>query len=340
MPDSKNSKSFWTKPEGITGGLFLVGFLVLAGFLIFNFLPFLLGLTQTTLGMAGLLGTLGVIVFMALDTKTRTLIRYMFKSSMRWLTGMFVQMDPIAILKNYVDDLKSNLKKMRKQLFQLRGQMHSLGEMIHNNKKDIKSNLDLAKEARDSNQENVMILKSRKAGRLKESNVKLEALYKRMNVLYRVLSKMKDNSAILVEDIEDQVKIKDQERKAIRASHGAMKSAMNIIKGDADKRMMFDQALEAVADDVSQKVGEMERFMELSEDFMNSIDLQNGIYEEKGMEMLEKWERESTSLILGGEKDQILLDASTEDTLDLTSPIKEKVKLSRDSGNQYDNFFD
>ena len=65
---------------------------------------------------------------------------------------------------------------------------------------------------------------------------------------------------------------------------------------------MFDEALEAVADDVSQKVGEMERFMEVSSSFMDSIDLQNGVFEQEGLEMLEKWEKESFSKLLGEEK--------------------------------------
>lgn len=46
---------------------------------------------------------------------------------------------------------------------------------------------------------------------------------------------------------------------------------MSVIKGDPDKKAMFDAALEAIADDVSNKVGEMERFMELSRNFMQSI---------------------------------------------------------------------
>ena len=108
--------------------------------------------------------------------------------------------------------------------------------------------------------------------------MKLEALYKRMEVLYRVLTKMYENSEILMEDVKDQVMLKDQERKAIHASNSAMKSAMNVIKGDKDKRYMFDMALEAVADDVSKKVGEMERFMEMSSSFMESVDLQNGVF--------------------------------------------------------------
>lgn len=185
-----------------------------------------------------------------------------------------------------------------------------------------------------------MILKSRKAGRLRESNVRLEDLYKKMEVLYRVLSKMYENSQILSEDIKDQVEVKEQERKAIHASNSAMRSAMSIMSGDPDKRAMFDAAMEAIADDVANKVGEMERFMEMSASFMDSIDLQNGIFEEEGMKMLEKWEKEGVSFILGEEKQSLLSQANDdENVLDLNAPIKEPV---REPGhrNQYDNFFE
>jgi len=294
---------------------------------------------NSPLGMAVLLGILGVLLFMAIDNKARNLIWYMYKSTMRWITSLFVQIDPIGILKSYVKELKSNLKKMRKQISRLRGQMHKLKEMIINNQKDIQTNMKLASKAKRSNQEAVMILKSRKAGRLKDSNMKLEDLYNKMEVLYRVLSKINENSSTLAEDIEDQVKLKEQERKAILAGHSAMKSAMSIIKGDSDKKAMFDQALEAIADDVSMKVGEMERFMEMSENFMSSIDLQNGIFEEKGMKMLEEWEKKSTSLLLGTAKDDLISKAHDDsDVLDLSEPIKAPEKMGR--SNQYDNFFD
>ncbi|MBT8231367.1 MAG: hypothetical protein HKO66_10960 [Saprospiraceae bacterium] len=339
MTDNFKRKSFWRKPEGITGAIFLIGGLILAGNLISKSIGAIIAFANTPVGLGITLGILGVLLFMALDNKARTLISYMYKSTMRWITGLFVQIDPIGILKSYVDDLKGNLRKMTKQIGKLRGQMHKLKEMIHNNQKEIKTNMQLASKAKQSQQKAVMILKSRKAGRLKDSNLKLDDLYKRMEVLYRVLSKMYENSAILAEDIEDQVKLKEQERKAMLAGHSAMKSAMSIIKGDSDKKAMFDQALEAIADDVSSKVGEMERFMEMSESFMSSIDLQNGIFEEKGMQMLEEWENKSTSLLLGGAKEDLISMANNDDeVLDLNQPVAEPQKSGRT--NQYDNFFD
>ncbi len=335
---SMKPKSFWQRPEGVTGLIFLAAIAAGVVYLItaINWGAIL----ANTLYLAGTLAVLGAIVYMILDPKVRNLVWYMYKSVMRTITGWFVQIDPVGILKSYVESLQENLRKMNKQISQLRGQMHKLQEIIHNNKKQIESNLQLASKARETNKQNVMILKSRQAGRLKDSNLKLEDLYRKMEILYRVLTKMYENSQILMEDIQDQVAVKEQERKAIHASYGAMRSAMSVISGDPDKRAMFDMAMESIAEDVANKVGEMERFMEMSSNFMESIDLQNGIFEEEGLKMLEKWEQEGVSLILGKEKETLLLAANNpNDVLDLNAPIKQPV---REPGhrNQYDSLFD
>ena len=260
--ESFKSKTFWQRPEGKTGLFIGIGVLAALALVLYRILPTLITLASNTLYLAGLLLVLGAIIYMVLDPKMRNLVWYMYKSVMRWITGIFVQIDPIGILKSYVEDLKNNLSKMEQQISKLRGQMHKLQEIILNNKKEIQSNLSMASQAREHNKESMMILKSRQAGRLTDSNVKLEDLYKKMEILYRVLGKMKENSEIMKEDIEDQVMVKEQERAAIMASHSAMKSAMNVMAGDKDKKEMFDQALEAIADDVSAKVGEMDRFMD------------------------------------------------------------------------------
>jgi predicted nucleic acid-binding Zn-ribbon protein len=327
-------KSFWEKPEGKTGVLFMGALGVGALYGLYKILSFLVTIVENTLYLGVLLAVLGALIYMILDPKMRNLIFYMYKSFMRWITGIFIQIDPIGILKSYVDDLKDNLKKMNKQIVVLKGQMRRLKQIMNDNKKNINNNLKLASAAKEKDKKGIMILKSRKAGRLRESNMKLDELYKKMEILYRVLSKMYENSEILLEDIEDQVMVKEQERKAIRASHSAMKSAMNIIAGNSDKKEMFDRALEAIADDVSMKIGEMERFMEMSNNFMDSIDLQNGVFEEEGMELLDKWEKEGVSLILGNDKDLLVNDSHS---VDLDAPV---LKQNRNNqNNQYSDLF-
>ncbi|MBK8557690.1 MAG: hypothetical protein IPL65_18960 [Lewinellaceae bacterium] len=332
-------KNFWQRPEGLTGGLFLGGIILGGGYLLYKALPVLIDLAQNTLYLAGILAALGALLYVVLDPKMRNLVWYMYKSVMRWVTGLFVQLDPIGILKSYIEDLKDNLGKMNTQISRLKGQMYKLSEIIKQNQRDIKTNVSMASKAKETGRDAIMVLKARKAGRLQESNMKLDDLYKRMEVLYRVLTKMYENSEIMLEDLQDQVYVKEQEYKAIKASHSAIRSAMNILSGNSDKKYMYDMALEAMAEDVGQKVGEMERFMDMSKNIMESIDLQNGVFEEEGLAMLDKWEKEGVSFLLGGEKNKIISQAkNSDDVLDLNAPVNVPNKTER-GGNQYDNFF-
>ncbi len=343
MPDSiqfedkaAKSRSFWKRPEGVTGTIFLLALLAGGGYLLYLFLPALIALASNILYLSLMLMALAAIVYVVLDPKMRNLVWYMYKSVMRWITGIFVQIDPIGILKSYVEDLEDNLVKMRKQIGSIRGQMRKMQSLMEKNTKEINDSLKLAAAARDAGKEKQMLLSSRKAARLKESNQKYQKLYNKMEVLYRILNKMHSNSEILLVDTKDQVALKEQERKAIRASHSAMKSAMSVISGDPDKRAMFDAAMEAVADDVANKVGEMERFMEMSSSIMDSVDLQNGVFAEEGLQMLEEWEKKSTLMLMEG-------GMSTEETLDLNEeisrPEKQKQRNSA-GGNEYDNLFE
>jgi phage shock protein A len=327
------SKSFWKRPEGVTGLVFLSGLILGGGYLIATNIEFLVGLFANTLYLAGLLVVLAAVVYMVLDPKMRNLVWYMYKSVMRWATGLFVQIDPVGILKSYVEDLQDNLVKMREQIGKIKGQMRKLKTLVQENSSEINKNMKLASAAKAKGIDSQVVLATRKAARLRESNEKYTVLHNKMEVLYRILNKMHQNSEILVEDTKDQVQLKEQERKAMRASHSAMKSAMSVISGDPDKRAMFDSAMEVIADDVANKVGEMEHFMEMSANFMETIDLQNGVFEEEGLQMLEKWEQESTLLLMG--------DPSTKsDTLDLDSPTAARQTRSNESEGSYDNLFE
>jgi len=328
-------KSFWSRPEGTTGALFLLGILGGAGYLLFKYGAVLATMLGNTIAIVASLLVLGAIIYMVLDPKMRTLVSYMYKSVMRWITGIFVTIDPIGILKNYIDDLKDNLKKMSSQIGSLKGQMRKLKRIVGDNNKEIEKQMAIARKAKQLGDQKSMMLSSRKAARLKDSNEKYSSLHSKMSILYRVLSKMYTNSEILLEDTVDQVKVKEQERKAIRASHSAMSSAMSIIKGDSDKRAMFDQAMEVIADDVSNKVGEMERFMEMSSDFMNSVDLQNGVFEEQGLKMLEEYEKKSTLLLLGGQ------EQTDDEILDLKQlDVRTDLGSSSGGSSDYDGLFD
>ncbi|WP_420460781.1 PspA/IM30 family protein [Neolewinella sp.] len=341
-PPASPKKSFWQRPEGVTGLIFLLAILAGLGFVFTTFAGIIIPFLSTTLGLVVAAVALLTVLFAIVDPRTRTLLSYMYKSGMRKLTGLFVNIDPIGILKSYVEELEGNLQEMRKQIGKIRGQMRHLTTLMETNEKEVKKQLKLAALAKEKGKNQQMILSSRRAARLRESNQKYQVLLTKMEVLNRVLNRMHQNSEVLLEDTRDQVDLRIQERKAIRASHGAMKSAMSVINGDPDQRALFDQAMEAIAEDVATKVGEMERMMELSSDFLASVDLQNGVFADEGLRMLEEWEKKSELLLSEGHIEFDLDDKrpTTEERLDLEDiPRPEAKPQGRGETGNYDQFF-
>lgn len=291
-------KSFWQKPEGVTGFIFMAGLVVGGGYLLYKLLPYIVSILQNTVHAVILFVVLGAILYVLFDPKFRNLIWFIYKSIMRAITGLFVNIDPIGILETYIESLHKSLEEMDGHIAKLKGQIQKLKQIIKTNSDEMQESLLMAEQAKKANNKDMVVINTRQYGRLEESNKRFNELLTKMEILYRVLSKMYDNSGYLIKDIENEVRIKKQEREAIRSGYSAMRRAMTIIKGDPDKKMMFDQAMDAIVDDISSKIGEMERFMEVSSTFIESIDLQNGVYEQKGMELLEKMEKEGISLLL------------------------------------------
>ena len=333
LPQQKR-KSFWERPEGVLGAIILFAMIVGGGYLLISNIAAITAFMGNVLGLTVTILALAILLYMVIDPKMRNFVSYLYKSIMRKLTSLFITIDPIGILKNYIEDMEKNLSNLDNQLSNLMGQIRKIKSLWKKNEEEIKVNLARAKKAKELGDEKHMLLSSRKAARLREVNDKYEALLKKMDILKRLLKKMYDNSEILLEDTKDQVKVKEEERKAIRTSHSAMKSAMNVLRGNKDKRMMFDEAVEYIADDIAAKVGEMERMMELSSSFMESIDIENAQFEDKGLKMLEEFEKQSTLLMLkssNSSKDDFSFD-------DINLP--QKSSKEKNSGSEYDSLFD
>lgn len=320
---NSSNKSFWERPEGWTGMILLV--LAAAGFIAYSSAIVALLANTFTAILLGL--GIAAVVYVALDPKFRNIVSTLYKMVCRKLTGLIIEMDPIAIVNQYIDKLTENRDKMNDQISKLRQQMGSLDRIIADNEKNRVNNLALAKQAQQQSNDGQVMLKTRQAGRLQNSNLNLTQLATKLKIVYRVLLKMYDNTGIVLEDTKSEVETRTREFNAIKASSNAFRSAMSIINGDSDKKMMFDQSMQFMADNIGERVGEMEHFMDISKDFMDGIDLQNGVFESDGLKMLEEWEKKSSStLLLPGDDKQQAIAAGNDDTEDDTT-----VKVGRKS---------
>jgi len=299
--DDHSKRSYWSKPEGITSLLFLGG-LGAFGLYYWNKLAaFLIDVTQNTLYLGFLLAVLAVLVFLFTSKDVRTAVFFLFKTLMRKITGLIIKLDPIAIMKIYIDDLKEKREKMQGQINILAGQLVKLNKKITENNEEIKQKFAEANKAsqmtdRPGMKETASLATIEGAG-LQEMNEKLFPLQRNMKTILEFMEKVNKSADYIIKETEIKVKLKEAEYRIVKESSNALRTAVSIFKGNPDKKFYFDESMEYIQDDMSLKLGEMKRAMDLSLDFINGVDVQNGILSDKGQAMLEAYNKGDFKLI-------------------------------------------
>lgn len=323
---SDQFKKFWEKPEGTLGMVVAILLGLAAIFGLSAILPFIIGLLANTIFAGVLFAIVAAIVYVISDKKFRTLFGYMYKNAMRTVTDWAIDKDPIGMLKSYVDDLKNNLETMDGHIRSLKGQIRQLGNVIEDNDKNLKDNLNIADVARKKGIRTTFVLKAREAGRLRESNLTLQTLYQKMEYLYRVLRKVYEATEVTLKDLESEIDVKTREYNAMRSGHSALKNAMSILRGQGTGKEIYDRAMEKLVEDFGQRAGEMEDLLEVSKSFIESVDLKNGVYEEDAIKMFEEWEKKADSMLISPADKALLKDISDDpnEILDFNSSLSGK----------------
>ncbi len=291
----RKMKGFFERPEGTTGMIFIfLGFIafLFAG----NYLwPLIIKVFEDTLYAAFLGGTIITLIALVMNPKVRALGSALFKSAMRALTGLFITIDPIGILKNYLDDMDERLSAIGENIGKLNGQKQKLDRTIAEEQQLAEEAAHLASAAKKQGNQVAIAANMRKAARSQDFIKKLLTIREKMDFLGRILMKMRNSVSFLRDDTADQIRVLEIEYKSVKAAHKAMKSAEVLVSG-SEAKDLFEQSAEFLAEDIANKLGELETFTALSEGFMMNVDLQNGVWDEKGLAMLESFEQTGSLL--------------------------------------------
>jgi hypothetical protein len=239
---------------------------------------------------------------------------------MRKATALFVEIDPIGIMQNYVRDMKDRLLSMDEAIEKLKGQLRICKNKISSNQRGQEQAMAMASEAKKNDKASLFTVNARQAGRLEKlNNDVLLPMQRTMEMTLRALSKYREVTDTVILDMTNEVEARRAEREMILTSHSAMTSAQAILCGDPDKKELFDQAMEYVVNDYGQKIGEIENFIETSQSFVDGLDLQNGIYEQDALKKLQEWETRADSLLLGDSKRQLVESVNMDSSSDASA---------------------
>jgi len=310
LPSDYKPKTFWERPEGVTGQVVGVAALGAGGYFLYKALPYIITLLQNAI-YAALLGVAAVAIgYVITDRRFWRLGSYLYQSLMRKITQVFVEIDPIGIMQTYVGELEKKLAHMGTRINALSGMIRACQEEIRKNEGIKNASLMMVREASKTGKAIVIAQESRQAGRMEEANVTYQDLLSKMQLLHAVLVKYQEISRFLINDIRREIDVKKRRKQMTDAAYSAIKSARSIINGDPDARAMFDLANEYLANDYAMKIGEIEEFVRMSDSFVSTIDLQNGVYEAQALKMIEEWERRGDSILLGADAKRLMVEGS------------------------------
>jgi hypothetical protein len=302
-PVMQGLKSFWQRPEGTVGKIVLVIAALAAGWGFVQLLPFLIAAAASTLQLALLIGAL--VLFLAIVTNHRviTLGKLIFQSAIRYLTGLFIELDPIGILKNYIAEMKKNLGVMDEQLGNLNGSIRTLQSQIDTNQKEAEHSLALANQADKRlaagnlpalDQQQYMAAKvtnQRHAASLININKSLGDLRNKLQILYDQLVRWRATAEFQVTDKENRVNEEEMRRKALKKAYSVFQAAKKIFRGDPVANEIYDRTLEYLADDAGQMLGEMEDFNRLANKLMTNMDLETGAVNDEAIKQLNEFQQ-------------------------------------------------
>jgi hypothetical protein len=288
-------KSFWDRREGTTGKIFLALAAFAIGTVLFlgwsAIVPFILGVVADTVQLVLLCAFLALCFFLATNKKIHILVKNAFQLAMRWLTGAFIEIDPIGILKNNLNEMKKKKGEFEENLATVAGSKKSLELSIAKKKQAIAEDKGKVQEV----DRMLSTVGNDQMGQLKRQQLtlnrtmylndagmkmstvdKLSVLLKQTDKMYEMLYRWSNLADFNIQNTQNQVENLAEERKSILAASAALGAAKRLLKGDPEQLQLVDQTLEFLADDTAAKLGAMDDFARYSEKFLTDMDIETG----------------------------------------------------------------
>ena len=300
FPQQQGGKSSaWNDPAKRIGMIFGA---ILFGVVGFFVLPYL-----TTILTNWIHFTVALCVFSALfyilvvDRRIYLALKYMYDWFIKTFFGMIFRLDPFLIAEDCIQDIRNERATLEQQIVAVSGQREETLATIKENKVEMNSQLDIAAAALKKNMPGEMGVASAQAKRLDQFVLRLEPIEKNLNDIEVYLEAVHKNSGYMLQDMENELKIKKAEYKAVTKGNSALNTALAAMKGNPTKRKLMEDSMDYLKEDMANKLANMKYAIRQSSSVMKTIDLTNATMETEGLRMLQQYKPELFALDRGQE---------------------------------------
>lgn len=286
----QNGKSYWSKPEGKIGTIF--GILALLGIGYFV-LPYLTTILENWIHFAVTLAVAGALFYiLVIDRRIFMAAKYMYDWFIKNVFGLVWRLDPFLIAEDYINDIKKERQNLETQITNVSGQKEETLATIKEQNKEKEKQLNIAAAALKKGMTAEMNIATAQARRHEEFARDLQPIADNLQKIEEYLEAVHTNSGYMLQDMENALSIKKAQYKAVTKGNNALKSAMATMKGNPDKRMLMEQSMDYLKEDIAGKLANMKYAIKQSSTVMKTIDLTNATMETEGLKMLQEYRPE------------------------------------------------
>ena len=288
----------WQQPEKMAGRVVLLG---LAGTAVYYWgviLPFLVDMVFDTVKLGIGLGSLFMLFLLATNKRIHAGLWYAGQRILRTMAGIFVNTDPIGIMEDYIRNTEKEARKMDAEVTNIEGAHELVKRKLAANTTQMQEYLSLASAATRQGEKDMAESYASRAAQIQDYNQRLMPMATTTANVTVVMRQILKAALRQIDGSKFKVGLLKDEYALVKRTSSGMRAAMNILRGDPDKKYFFDLATDRVAQDMAQQLGQIKQAMRYSQEFVKEMDIQNGVMSEKGQRLLDKYQKGDFNAVL------------------------------------------
>ena len=277
--------NLWKQPGGTLAkvGLWVMGGSVLWG--IYKALPYLIAFTQNVFTLTLLMLGLGCILYVVFSPEMRKILKLLYLQICRKITGLVVEIDPIAILENSINEMKKKLQTVKKRITEIGSTLAGMENKQKEYKKEFEMNVGRVKAIKeklikDNDEKTRMALNgqltiAQNDITMLDEQIKAQAdrITKTKRYL-EILEKLEIAATTKIKVAENTVSHKKDEYEQAKKMKSAVQSLTSIFSSSWLTKSMEEQmALNVVSNTINDSIAEMNRLLDGSNDILINYDI-------------------------------------------------------------------
>jgi len=277
--------NLWKQPGGTLAkvGLWVMGGSILWG--IYKALPYLIAFTQNVFTLTLLMLGLGCILYVVFSPEMRKILKLLYLQICRKITGLIVEIDPIAILENSINEMKKKLQTVKKRITEIGATLAGMENKQKEYKKEFEMNVGRVKAIKeklmkDNDEKTRMALNgqltiAQNDITMLDEQIKAQAdrITKTKRYL-EILEKLEIAATTKIKVAENTVSHKKDEYEQAKKMKSAVQSLTSIFSSSWLTKSMEEQmALNVVSNTINDSIAEMNRLLDGSNDILINYDI-------------------------------------------------------------------